>query len=292
MLSAVVPADNEKIYSQCLSAKGSKRFFAASAASMWSRMQTGSRCYSEVIANRPCHLYMDFDSGNVYDSWHHIEPFLNKLLDTLNLNYRHVLLDSSQGTKQSLHVVTVCNCWLLETPVHGRHLLYMLKEMYNVNLEMLDMSIYSRNRCFRMLGSSKYGQDRPFQGTWTEEHWEQTLVQPLHNLEQVEILALRVPKEVFKSYAREPPCVTKLMRFFNCKDYRWRSPGTWRFSGHLDDCYCQVHKRVHRRNNIYFSYQLGFAKMRLKCMKNSQDWYVDVPVDIQTEINEFLNTVL
>lgn len=293
MLAAVVAGGTEKIYSECVSASNSKRFFAASNTAMWSRMSGAStRCFSEVIANRPCHLYLDFDEGDVYASWRRLEPFLNKLLNTLNLNYKHVLLDASQGNKQSLHVVTVCNCWLLETPVHGRYLLHMLQDLYNINLETLDMSIYSRNRCFRMLGSSKYGQNRPFKGTWTQENWEQTLVQPLHDLKQVEILALRVPREVFKAYAREPPCVTKLMQFFKAKDYRWRSPGCWRFCGHLENKMCAIHKRVHRRNNIFFNFELGFTKIRLKCMKNGGCWHEDVPLDIQSEITVFLNTLI
>ena len=212
MLRSVKCRPDQKIYSECIDSTGRKKFFAATNGKMWKKMQAGPNNYSEVIANKPCHMFWDFDEGDVHAEWKKIEKYVNMLLDSRGLDYTHILLDSSNDKKQSLHVITVCNMFLLGAPQQGKYFLYMLKEYFKVDLSNIDTTIYTRNRCFRMLGNSKYGSERKLKGSWTKEHWEHTLVQPLCDLEHFE---WGPPvTESLRSYGNTPPCVANAMKWF------------------------------------------------------------------------------
>jgi len=289
MLREVQCRPDQKIYSECIDSSGRKRFFAATNGKMWKKMQQGDRHYSEVIANKPCHMYWDFDEGDVHAEWKKIEKFVNMLLDSRGLNYTHVLVDSSNEKKQSLHVITVCNMFLLGAPHQGKYFLYMLKDYFKADLSSVDTTIYTRNRCFRMLGSSKYGSDRKLKGSWTKEHWEKTLVQPICELEHFN---WGPPiTESLRSYGNTPPCVADAIKWFGGNpNYFWRHSGTWTYVGHLKrGSVCPIAKRVHKHNNIFFTLRLGFP-LKLTCHKCEQ--CVEKELPMQEDINAFLNTVL
>lgn len=289
MLRQVRCRSDQKIYSECVDGTGRKRFFAATNGIMWKRMQVGSRHYSEVVADRPCHMFWDFDEGDVHAEWAKIEPCVNAVLNSRGLNYTHVLLDSSDDKKQSLHVVTVCNVFLLGSPKQGKFFLFKLKEFFQLDLSSIDTTIYTRNRCFRMLGSTKFGSDRKLKGSWTKAHWERTLVQPLCDMEHVD---WGPPvSDSIKSYGNTPACVMRAIKWFGGNpSYFWKHALTWTYVGHLKrGMECPIAKRVHRSNNIYFTLRLGFP-LKLTCHKCQK--HVEKQLPMQGEIDTFLNTVL
>ena len=293
MLSSVVCKPGQKIYAQCVNKTGSKRFFAATYDEMWERMQDGPRNYSEVIKDAPCHLFFDFDDGDVHAAWAQIEPFLNQKLDRLGLDYTHVLLDSSDDVKQSLHVVTVCNKFLVGSPKQIPYFFCeFVEECAEVDLSTIDGKIYTRNRCFRMLGSSKFGSNRVLKGKWNKRHWINTLVQPNDDLEVYKQWAPPMTRTV-RSCGGEsdfPPCAIKALNWIGARrNYRWRFSLTWTFFGHLEKTVCPFENRVHSHNNIWFLLRLGYP-VRLECHACKRSIEKELPM--QEEINEFLNTVL
>jgi len=291
MLNRVVCRTGQKIYAQCVTKTGSKRFFAATYDEMWTRMQAGPRNYSEVVKDAPCHLFFDFDEGDVHAARAQIEPFLNKLLDEFNLDYTHVLLDSSNNTKQSLHVVTICNKFLVGSPTQIPYFLCALKiKDDDIDLSTIDCTIYTRNRCFRMLGSSKFGSKRMLKGKWTKQHWVNTLVQPDVALEVFKEWAPMQVQSVRSFGNNHPPCAVRAMEWIGAKNnYQFRNSLSWTFWGHLDKPVCPFVNRIHRHNNIFFVLKLGFP-VRLTCHACKKS--VERALPMQDEINDFLNTVL
>jgi len=291
MLNSVKCGPGQKIYAQCVNRSGSKCFFAASYDEMWHRMQTSPRHYSEVIKDAPCHLFMDFDKGDVHAAWSQIKPFINKMLDKFGLDYTHVLLDSSDSTKQSLHVVTVCNKFLVGSPTQILYLLYHLKENEeDIDLSTIDTSVYTRNRCFRMLGSTKIGSNRVLRGNWTKQHWINTLVQPDTDLELYKQWASIGATHTKSRSDDHPPCAIRALEWIGAKrDYRKRYVLSWTFWGHLYKAVCPFVGRVHSHNNIYFSFRLGFPEVMFKCHSCQKKYTKELPLDIQEEITQFLN---
>ena len=291
MLSSVRCSPGQKIYAQCTSGSGSKRFFAATYDEMWKRMQNGTRNYSEVIKDAPCHLFMDFDKGDVHAAWGQIQPYLNNLLDKFGLDYTHVLLDSSDQTKQSLHVVTVCNKFIVGSPTQILFLLYKLKETdEDVDLSTIDTNVYTRNRCFRMLGSTKFGSNRVLKGKWTKQHWINTLVQPDANLQVYKQWAPAGTTYLRSRSDDHPPCATRALEWMGAKkEYRKRYVLSWTFWGHLYKPICPFVNRVHSHNNIFFRLKLGFPVITFKCHSCNKFYTRELPTEIQEDINRFLN---
>ena len=52
-----------------VSTTGSKQFIAKTPPAMWDFMQTEHKYFCEIIQDRPCHLYFDFDDGEVRQEW-------------------------------------------------------------------------------------------------------------------------------------------------------------------------------------------------------------------------------
>lgn len=292
-LREVVAAENQKIYAQCVNDSGSKTFFAAGNKEMWQRMQTQPRHYSEVIADAPCHLFLDFDHGDVHAQWQALEPMLSKVLDAMNLEYTHVLLDSSSDTKQSLHVVTRCNKFLLQSPTQGAEFLQRVSIYYDAVIGA-DMAVYSRNRCFRMLGSSKFNMQRPLKGAWTYEHWQSTLVQPLEELPVMQWSASApalTPRTLTPTLV--PPCVQHAMKWLRVVDIQVKYELRWCWVGHLEVGVhrCPFAGRVHRHNHMYVVLQLG-KPVRFACHGCKKFQHRELPLPLRSEINLFLNTVI
>ncbi len=277
---------DQKVYAECLNETGSKRFFAATNSSMWTKMQQQPRHYSEVIRDAPCHMFFDFDEGDVHLHWKTLEPILNKLLEAHSLEYTHVVLDSSQGEKQSLHVITRCNEFLLSCPSDGKRFLHKLEPFYDISV--IDSLIYNSNRCFRMLGSSKFGGNRPFRGTWSRQFWESSLVQPLDDLPH-RTWGPVIPRSI-KSTSEQPQCVRRAVKFLNA-EYSFKYAFTWRYSGNLKKGICPFAGRQHRSNNMYFVLQLGYPA-KISCHRCQKELKKKLPPDIQRDINTFLQQLV
>lgn len=292
-LKDVVASDDEKIYSIDVSRSGSKQFIAKTLPAMWDLMQTGPRHYCEIIQDRPCHLYFDFDEGDVREHWRTLEKMLNKVFRALRDqvgNVRYEYLDASKNGKRSAHVIVVGEKYILQSPVQGRAFLNRLKEMFGT-LPPIDDKIYSRNRCFRMLGSSKFGQDRPFvAGKWNMQNWVKTLVQPVKSLETADLgLGEVVPAPLRNRNV--PPCVEAVLDWAGASDYRWKNDLEWVWGGHLRKGRCAIAGRTHRKNNRYFIYRAP-DQFSIGCHHCKRRINVVVPEELERDVQKFLQRVV
>jgi len=231
-------------------------------------------------------MFFDFDDGDVHLHWKTLEPILNKLLDAYSLEYTHVLLDSSKGDKQSLHVVTRCNEFLLSRPSDGKRFLQKLEPFYDISV--IDSLIYTPNRCFRMLGSSKYNDSRPLKGDWTRKFWENTLVQPLDQLPH-RTWGPQIPRNITSTVA-QPLCVRQAIRFLNATN-SLKYAFTWRYTGNLEKRICPFVGRQHSSNNMYFVLQLGYP-VQIRCHACRRGFQKKLPPSIQRDINTFLQQLV
>jgi hypothetical protein len=292
-LNDVKPANDEKIYSKDINCSGSKQFIAKTLPAMWDLMQTGPRYYCEVIEDSPCHLFFDFDEGNVREEWQKLKKMLNKIFKAIQDKVGHVryeYLDASKGDKQSAHVVVIGEKYILQRPSDGRAFIYRLKEMFG-ELPLIDDKIYTRNRCFRMLGNSKYGENRPLvSGPWEMENWINTLVQPSESLEAADLgLSNHVPKVLRNKMI--PHCVDNVLSWAGASDYRWKNELEWVWGGHLIKGKCAIAGRVHRKNNRYFIYKAP-DKLAVGCHHCRKRINLAIPDNLVVKVQAFLQQVI
>ena len=286
---------DEKIYSMDVNTKGAKQFMARSLPSMWSLMQSGTRHYCEIVEDRPCHMFFDLDEGNVRQQWGVLEKMLDTLFHAIKDQVgtvQYLFLDASKGKKQSAHIVVIAEKYLLESPVQGKAFYQRLVDIYEDDVPKIDLSVYTRNRCFRMLGNSKYGQDRPLVGLpWTMENWVRTLIQPVKSKEVAKLGLQSVVSAPMRNHM-VPPCVEAVLDWAGASPrYRWKNDLEWVWWGHLNKGVCEIAGRMHRKNNrcFFFTAPDRFAVWCHHCHKIRNE---AIPDELQFEVMKFLNQVI
>ena len=162
---------------------------------------TVDKYYYELIQhNQPCHIYFDIEYKYQYNTQltaaHadntiqcFIEYFTEQLQNKYNIELNHnniIILDSNTDKKYSKHLIIHLNsnhtmfinnvqlgyfisyvCAHLVDDIHNNRSSHQLRHML-VNIDdtgkqqlMIDQSVYSKNRCFRMYLSSKAPQSQP-----------------------------------------------------------------------------------------------------------------------------------
>lgn len=293
-LRDVVPKPDEKIYSMDVNSKGAKQFMARTLPSMWSLMQCGERNYCEIIEDRPCHMYFDLDEGDVRKQWGMLEKMLDKMFYAIREyvgTVQYIFLDASEGTKQSAHIIVIAEKYLLESPVQGRALYQRLVDVYGEDVPKIDLGVYTRNRCFRMIGNSKYGQDRPLVGLdWTMENWVRTLIQPVRSKGVVALGLHKVTSAPMRNRI-VPPCVEAVLDWVGASDYRWKNDLEWVWVGHLEKGECKFARRTHSRNNRYYIYKAP-DRFTIGCHHCHKRYNKAIPDHLQEPVREFLNQII
>lgn len=289
LLKEVEQKEGEKIWSLCVTSAGAKRFFAATEDEMWTRMQQGPRNYSEIIQDKPCHLFFDLDEGDVHAKWKRLEPLVNAFLNLLNVDYHHIVLDASKGEKRSLHVITRASKFVLASPTQGKQFVKQLETIHDVDLG-LDTTIYTRNRCFRMLGNSKYGADRPLRGEWSKTFWLKTLVQPNMALETVLWAPAHVPVSL-RENTELPECANEVLDHIGAVR-RLRMPMSWTWTGQLTKRECKLANRTHHSNNNYYVFHMDQGVVYGKCHACEGRWTMNVPSQLLEGCRTFLRSTV
>lgn len=291
-LHEVRATGTQKIWSRCVNTKGAKTFFAATQDEMWKRMQRGERNYSEIIKDAPCHLYFDIDGGDVYASWRKLKECLVKIFKALNIHVQFVVLDSSNHKKTSIHAIVTSKQFLLESPMQGKAFVVRIHSMFG-EIPGLDTTIYTRNRCFRLLGNSKFNENRPLRGPWTKRFWINSLVQPFKKNPKVHNLGLKhiIPAPSRRLIAKYPPCVREVLRYIKASDYVWKEDLQWSYVGHIKKSPCPFVGRTHRRNNMWFRFNLGDYPI-LGCHACGKRKRMDIPKQMFKDVLTFLRTPL
>jgi len=163
-----------------------------------------SRYFYEIIEeDKPCHLYIDLDVNlekypgmdvhTVKDMiCSHVEFGLKSMSFVIE---KIIVADSSNDKKGSLHIVYKIKDKLWASNAHvGAFMRCCLeKRVRNMPEDLetwklfVDMSVYSRNRLFRMLGCTKKHENRikRIKGqAFNYENWLDSMVQPLHVMDR------------------------------------------------------------------------------------------------------------
>ena len=299
-LKDLTPAADEKIYAMDVNALGAKTFFSKTIPAMWKHQANRTpRNYCEVIADSPCHMFFDLDEGDVRAQWRKLEKMLNQVFSTLKDQVgvvRYYFLDASKtmpdGTrKNSAHIICAGEKYILKSPTQGRAFVQRLSDIFEdeFNDIIIDEKIYTRNRCFRMLGSSKYGQQRPLKGlAWTMENWVSTLVQPVKTLAVAELGLGNVISAPLRNNS-VPPCVADVLEFMGASDYTWKNDLEWVFGGHLKKGVCKLAGREHRRNNRYFIFKAEYGTFTVGCHHCKKRYTEPIPQEMRQTVRAFLH---
>lgn len=129
----------------------------------WYESLPQKHCYEVLLEDRPTRLFFDieYECDSLVDT-------LNFLLEScliVNPDQRFVVLSSCSAKKQSYHVMS--SQWYTNVYHVGawvRRLQMFLSQTLDRRaeklLKALDVSVYTKNRMFRVLGSKKMGNDR------------------------------------------------------------------------------------------------------------------------------------
>lgn len=301
-LKDLTPADDQKIYSMDVNANGAKTFFCKTLPEMWQLMYNKTpRNFCEVIGNSPCHMYFDLDEGNVKKACQKLLPMLDKVFNTLKDQVgvvRYFLLDASKtypdgSRKNSAHIICVGEKYILQSPTQGRAFVQRLKDIFEDDFDIeIDEKIYTRNRCFRMLGNSKYGQQRPLKGlNWNMQNWVSTLVQPVKTLGVADLGLGNVISAPLRNNS-VPPCVAEVLAHMGASDYTWKNDLEWVWGGHLQKGICKLARREHRRNNRYFIYKAEYAQFTVGCHHCKKRYTEPIPNKLRKKVQVFMNQLI
>ncbi|EKX38025.1 hypothetical protein GUITHDRAFT_115788 [Guillardia theta CCMP2712] len=134
--------------------------------------------YEVILENSPCKLYMDLEfkmSGN--ESFEESCSRGNQLVEEIKSNIVEVgrklynreicekrdflELDSTTREKFSRHLISGNLCFQNNIQL-GSFIQILSKQLQDDAKNLIDMGVYSRNRCFRLLYSTKFGRNNSF----------------------------------------------------------------------------------------------------------------------------------
>lgn len=272
--------DGGALWAKDLSARsGAKAFAAADHRRAWDELQrtpVDKHHFYEVIRDRPCHMFFDFDEGDCRARWDLMRPCVDAFVEELTGETpTHVVLDASKGQKKSIHVVTkLKDRFLLATPRQGSAVVDALEAMFLDDQETFgcDTTIYSKSRCFRMWRSSKMGKGRPFVAdgelAWTYDHWCASLVQ--FGQWPCAELPIDVGKRAGSFSLHATHHVTDAIKeAIGGNDRVRRMPFSWVFVNHIRGRKCPFQSnKQHKSNNCYCRYDLrDLDQATLRCFK-------------------------
>ncbi|GJQ12621.1 hypothetical protein GpartN1_g4412.t1 [Galdieria partita] len=190
-LEAAAKLPGLELFSEDLDSSGTRHYLLASYNDFWEiyRKRTNKHFYEVIRENVSCKLYFDLEYVQACNT--HIQESLLlesiaklvkeglkqilKRKDYALLPYlRCLVLDSSSKEKFSKHIVfpkivfpnnriagkfisTLLQC----SDITSQLLVLKPSRDEMQTVLAIDLSVYSRNRCFRILGSSKFGENRP-----------------------------------------------------------------------------------------------------------------------------------
>ena len=145
--------------------------------------------YEIIRVDRPCHLYLDLD--NVYPEldieivWKKVKELIVLYFQNLNIpeeDLTFIKLSSHSEKKQSLHIIVKMKNKIFKSLLDCGYFVSKIKSLMSpFHSKIVDDAVYTKNRCFRMLGCTKAGQKRYLIGEkpLTFEYWKETKIQPL-----------------------------------------------------------------------------------------------------------------
>lgn len=164
------------IIAQDISPSGQKTFLRNSLEPLKQLYETcaDKHWYECLLENRPSKIFLDIESKEVVD----LQYILTKLAEAIQIKFQVQpdikVLDSCSDQKQSWHVI--CNNIYLKNVYHVGAFIrrFVLSLQGHPCRQAIDTAVYTRNRMFRIKGSSKFGSKRVLKHS---DPWWSLLVQ-------------------------------------------------------------------------------------------------------------------
>ena len=292
---------NEKIFQN--QSKSGRYYVAATLEKYWSQyLAVNIRSGCELIEkDKPCHLFIDLDVNkekypqiDVNQIW----VTLEKYIDFLLTEYREIpmaditkqLHFSSDAKKGSMHIIYQIKGKIFQSAAHVGAFMRCVQQYVDEESEadavifdnrFVDMGIYTQNRLFRMLGCTKFGQQRYLTNgnDLTFQNWSENLVQPLEN--DADIIPIAEPDNSSPRYSSggtgcssgitgwTPDCVAPLLEYLSEKYARVTRihafPMSFTFACNLATKVCPFKGAEHSSNVLYVVINLVDFSYRVRC---------------------------
>lgn len=214
------------VFSKDTSETGAKTFFACGYEYFCSKLYRNTKMrnvYEVLQYNKPTKIYLDFDlsteESDVDEFNNDFEEFMNACVNKLDKIYEDLdaetiectIMDASTDRKHSKHVVIqVAFGDLLQVKE------FVETVLADTPCPAVDVGVYTRNRCFRILHSTKMGKDTPLrlEGHKTEKYDPAVVFKSL--IQAIPPPHYKGPFEVFPLKVRtfiKPSVVRKRYRF-------------------------------------------------------------------------------
>lgn len=293
-LALDIVTSNTLVFAQDLNASGIKKFMVGSKEECILKYTslTQRHWYECLLENRPSRLFLDIDADvNIENLIHYVQK-CSTLMFQKQVHFQ--ILDASSSQKTSYHLI---GDLVFKNIYHvGAFIRRVLMSMIAENIpekDAVDHAVYTRNRMFRIKGSTKFGSDRVLKHP---KPWHTLLVQTTG--EYVECLEL--DKSIPRSTSMHP-----LNLFVREENETWSSIRSSKItlSSELSDLYplspifswldkhldaninrhavkmtsagicivptqsknCKIAERTHKGNHIWFSIDTRTLKIIQRC---------------------------
>ena len=253
--------------------------------------------YEVIRRDLPCHLYIDLDVNKeaypniqVEDVWSKLESYIDTVFitqfDIPKEDITKKCHTSSCNKKGSMHVIYNIKNKIFRSGAHCgafmRGLRLYIEQMKEEDMTMfdekwVDMSIYTPNRLFRMLGCSKHGQNRYLtnENPYTYEEWVSNKVQPVNPPNNfIDIREMDGSEPKYRGGGGgitgwQPDCMKDILEQVeeeHAKPNRIHAfPMKNIFVCNLNTKKCPFQGREHSSNGLYANIKLGDLGYTIRC---------------------------
>ncbi len=294
---AIEAAAGKRVYAVDLNAAGAKRWYVCGDGAGEVEWLRGQRHAYEVITGKCC-VYIDLEyRRDEYDADE--MKVLHACIDACHVVCGKglgfpVLLTSSDDAKVSWHVVFPEGPVFASTRGVGNFVHDVVEQgrmtfpelFYGLNRCVVDTLVYTRNRCFRLWGSAKFGTDRRFRvlgsdlalldfgagGNVDEELLRRSMagIPRADPRSEHRVRVYKAPRMARVGRDIDPsvrlPHLTEWIRgTFGCAHYGLRVlPGRVLSTG-LHRRECVIAKRVHRHNHVILCIAMDIGQFWNRC---------------------------
>lgn len=292
--------------------------------------------YEVIVENAPCNLYFDVEFK--FDEHHELDgdKLVNNLIDTVDLKLYQIFgedsieviqLDATQPKKFSRHIIIRSDefCFInnAECGEFVRNEILTDPELAKI----VDGCVYSKNRCFRCVWSSKYANGakyhlKPLDGTnsthkeSTPEFFMKTLITHVHHKAH----RIRYTSDKPQENKLTHPCAVRKIEQTNLIPSELHCTGIEQFviatfapagkvkqafyspqydslTCYIEGCkFCHNIGREHKSNHIYVVCRLTTGYAVQKCFdpdcRNFESESIPIPADILTNTRAMYITVV
>lgn len=293
-----------------------------------------------ILQSRPCHLYIDLDVNynevdfTVSQVWDELSvPVIQLLREKIGTEEEVDIRihDSSNDKKGSYHIIIICKNYMFYRNYSVGVFMHMVRKVVEINgnrllkhcfdQKFIDLSVYSKNRQFRMLGCYKWSKDKDARQKFTRKlvdisvtrnefnfkNWMYNKVQPVNSegkrLIQVMNEDGSIPSfanQTFSSFSSnlwEKQIYASSLDFIEQKFGKIRNykffPITMSLSVTLDSKTCFfIKNHIHSSNDTRIIINLVRGTYRKKCWsqrcKHQASTPKALPENVKDEVESFL----